>query len=75
MPGYRRRTCLSSCPFGAVQVAENQPEVQTELCRGCGVCAAECPAQAILMSRGTEPEVAAQIAAALWQGRRPGREK
>jgi heterodisulfide reductase subunit A len=66
-PGKCRRclACVKLCPFGAVQLGETRPEVHPELCRGCGVCAAECPAGAIQMSRGTEPELAAQIEAAI----------
>jgi len=48
-----------------VQLADGRPEVRPELCRGCGVCAAECPAGVITMSRDTEPELAAQIEAAI----------
>ncbi|MHB9072802.1 MAG: FAD-dependent oxidoreductase [Desulfobaccales bacterium] len=58
-------TCIGICPFGAVQLADGRPEVRPELCRGCGVCAAECPAGVITMSRDTEPELAAQIEAAI----------
>jgi heterodisulfide reductase subunit A len=58
-------TCVGICPFGAVQLADGRPEVRPELCRGCGVCAAECPAGVITMSRDTEPELAAQIEAAI----------
>jgi heterodisulfide reductase subunit A len=58
-------TCVTICPFRAVQVEETRPEVRPELCRGCGVCAAACPALAIQMSRVTEPELDAQIEAAL----------
>jgi heterodisulfide reductase subunit A len=57
--------CVELCPFGAVALTDARPEVRPEVCRGCGVCAAECPAAAIGMSRGTEPELAAQIEAAL----------
>jgi heterodisulfide reductase subunit A len=57
--------CVELCPFGAVALADGKPEVRLEVCRGCGVCAAECPAGAIRMSRGTEPELAAQIEAAV----------
>jgi heterodisulfide reductase subunit A len=56
--------CVELCPFGAVTLSDAKPEVRVEVCRGCGVCAAECPAGAIHMSRGTEPELAAQIEAA-----------
>jgi heterodisulfide reductase subunit A len=62
--------CVELCPFGAVALADARPEVRSEVCRGCGVCAAECPAGAIGMSRGTEPELAAQIEAALRRGRK-----
>jgi heterodisulfide reductase subunit A len=61
-------TCVRLCPFGAVSCADAKPEVHPEVCRGCGVCVAECPAGAIRMSRGTEPELAAQIEAALGDG-------
>ena len=57
--------CVELCPFGAVALSDAKPEVRLEVCRGCGVCAAECPAGAIHMSRGAEPELAAQIEAAL----------
>ncbi len=59
-------SCVSLCPYGAVQVsAAGPPQIQTEVCRGCGICAAGCPALAITMSRFTEAELMAQIKAAL----------
>ena len=58
--------CVKSCPFAAIFVGEEGiPEIMGELCRGCGVCAAECPAGAIGMSRFTDAELTAQIRAAL----------
>lgn len=45
--------------------AAGAPEIRGELCRGCGVCAAECPAGAISMSRFTDGELMAQVRAAL----------
>jgi heterodisulfide reductase subunit A len=57
--------CVHVCPFGAVQFTDAKPEVRPELCRGCGICVADCPAEAITMSRDTEPELSAQIEAAL----------
>jgi heterodisulfide reductase subunit A len=63
------RKCLSCekiCPFGAISVGEDGvPEVKGGLCRGCGICAAECPAEAIRLSRFTDDELTAQIRAAL----------
>jgi heterodisulfide reductase subunit A2 len=64
--------CVDLCPFEAVGLADGKPEVHLEVCRGCGVCAAECPAGAIRMSRGAEPELAAQIEAACGGGLRTG---
>jgi heterodisulfide reductase subunit A len=59
-------SCVSLCPYGAVKVgAAGPPAIQVEVCRGCGLCAAACPALAITMSRYTEPELLAQIKAAL----------
>ena len=60
LPGVRR----PSVPSGRWRSRTASPQVRLEVCRGCGVCAAECPAGAIRMSRGTEPELAAQIEAA-----------
>ncbi|RLA91064.1 MAG: heterodisulfide reductase [Deltaproteobacteria bacterium] len=58
--------CLEVCPFGAVSLkTSGLPEVQTEVCQGCGICAAECPAEAIQMSRVSDAEIEAQIEAAL----------
>jgi heterodisulfide reductase subunit A len=64
--------CVELCPFGALALSDKIPEVRPEVCRGCGVCAAECPAAAIHMTRGTEPELAAQIEAALGGSREGG---
>jgi heterodisulfide reductase subunit A len=59
-------TCLEVCPYGAVKVKDGvHPVVEEELCRGCGACAAECPAEAITLTRYTDAEVEAQIRAAL----------
>ncbi|MGQ9687395.1 MAG: FAD-dependent oxidoreductase [Desulfobaccales bacterium] len=55
-------TCVKTCPFRAIMIgATGRPEILGELCRGCGLCAAECPAGAIGMSRFTDGELAAQI--------------
>ncbi len=59
-------SCVNLCPYGAIRLsASGAPEVEMEACRGCGICAAACPALAISMSRFTEPELMAQIKAAL----------
>jgi heterodisulfide reductase subunit A len=55
-----------------VALSDGKPRISLEVCRGCGVCAAECPAGAINMSRSTEPELAAQIEAACGEMRTGG---
>ncbi len=42
-------TCLRVCPFDVPVVTESA-EMQSCLCQGCGICAAECPANAIVMA-------------------------
>ena len=44
-------TCVRLCPFGAPRIDENrQARIEPLLCRGCGVCAAECPNKAIRLA-------------------------
>ncbi len=58
--------CLEVCPFGAVRLPDKGPPlIEAALCRGCGICEAECPAQAIRLTRVTQAEIAVQIEAAL----------
>jgi NADPH-dependent glutamate synthase beta subunit-like oxidoreductase/coenzyme F420-reducing hydrogenase delta subunit len=42
-------TCLRVCPFD-VPVVTDVAEMNSSLCQGCGICAAECPANAIVMA-------------------------
>jgi Ni,Fe-hydrogenase III small subunit/ferredoxin len=45
------RECLSSCPFGALQVDEGRLALDMGLCIFCGDCSAACPHQALSFSR------------------------
>jgi coenzyme F420-reducing hydrogenase delta subunit len=57
-------TCLRVCPFD-VPVVTDVAEMHSCLCQGCGICAAECPAEAIVMA-GWEPgAVRAEAAGAI----------
>ena len=49
---------MASCPHGVLEASpENLPHVRREQCRGCGVCARACPAQALkLMGRTVDVE-------------------
>ena len=41
--------CWIFCPDSAVMIARNAVEVNMALCKGCGICATECPEGAIEM--------------------------
>jgi heterodisulfide reductase subunit A-like polyferredoxin len=62
-------TCVRICPFGAARInpaltgAGNivgAAEITTAACRGCGLCAAECPAKAIRSQHYTEDQMLAK---------------
>ncbi len=40
-------TCYRSCPHGAVFWKESHAEINPAACQGCGICASECPMNAI----------------------------
>jgi quinone-modifying oxidoreductase, subunit QmoB len=40
-------TCYRLCPYGAVLVHPTRMEAVAAACQGCGLCAAECPREAI----------------------------
>ncbi|NNG01933.1 MAG: hydrogenase iron-sulfur subunit [Desulfobacteraceae bacterium] len=52
----RCMTCMRTCPHHAV-VFTDRMEIMSETCQGCGICAAACPALAINMSAGIEPDM------------------
>jgi heterodisulfide reductase subunit A2 len=45
-------TCVRTCPFGVpfIDPAVGAANINPALCRGCGICAAECPGKAIVMN-------------------------
>lgn len=60
-------TCLRVCPYGA-PVVEAYSTIRPEYCQACGLCAPECPAQAISMVsydvreiRNTMPAIVGKI--------------
>jgi len=56
--------CEAACEYGAIKV-EKVAEVNPFLCKGCGVCAVECPASAITMHHFTDDQLSVMIKAAL----------
>ena len=58
--------CVSKCPYGAIKADENKAAAVTAaMCHGCGTCVAECPSDAITQMHFTDPQIEAQIGAAL----------
>ncbi len=46
--------CVRVCPYGVPQPGKDVAEIDISQCQACGICAAECPASAILL--GCEPK-------------------
>jgi len=58
-------TCVRSCPYHVPKIVPNQVGVgsilgaafvETAVCHGCGICAAECPAKAIQLMHSTDTQ-------------------
>ncbi|MDD1763730.1 MAG: 4Fe-4S binding protein [Methanobacteriaceae archaeon] len=41
--------CILFCPEGCIN---QEHDIDYDYCKGCGICAEECPVQAIKMERG-----------------------
>lgn len=56
--------CAKVCPYGAIAMTENGPQVNTDVCMGCGWCMGHCTAkeQVINMVRRDTKEL-------IWDGR------
>jgi len=47
--------CWVYCPDAAISLQEdNSPKIDYDYCKGCGICANECPVKAIAMHREEE---------------------
>jgi heterodisulfide reductase subunit A len=63
--------CAKDCPFSAIEMKDDLPEVITAVCKGCGTCAAACPGDAIQIVHYTDEQLLAQVEACL--GEEPGK--
>jgi heterodisulfide reductase subunit A-like polyferredoxin/coenzyme F420-reducing hydrogenase delta subunit len=59
-------TCFRVCPHGAVYW-DNRAVISPLACQGCGICASECPMDAIQLVEYTDDQMEAQIFAATEQ--------
>lgn len=60
--------CEKVCEYGAIMIKKSVAKVNPLLCKGCGTCAVECPAEAITMQNFSDESIMAQIkdAATSW---------
>ena len=57
-------TCLRVCPFDIPKVTD-VARIDSALCQACGMCAADCPANAIVIKSSPKGDLAARTAEAL----------
>ncbi len=58
--------CWKRCPYSAIRVDEDRrPSVVKALCKGCGLCAADCPRECITIVHYSDEQLLAQVEAAL----------
>ncbi|MGD9366396.1 MAG: FAD-dependent oxidoreductase [Desulfobacteraceae bacterium] len=54
--------CVRACPYGVPFINEaRHSEIDPARCHGCGVCAAECPAKAIELTRFEDAPIMARL--------------
>ena len=60
-------TCDRSCPFGvpSFNMEEGIIKIDEALCHGCGVCACECPREAIQLNNYEDEQLSCKIDALL----------
>ena len=59
------RQCMDICMYGAIDFNENKKicEVNSAVCKGCGLCAATCPSKAVTVKHFDNDELFAEIEA------------
>jgi heterodisulfide reductase subunit A-like polyferredoxin/coenzyme F420-reducing hydrogenase delta subunit len=57
-------TCVRVCPHNAISW-DNRAVISTVACQGCGICASECPMDAIQLIEYSDDEIKAQILASV----------
>jgi heterodisulfide reductase subunit A-like polyferredoxin len=59
-------SCVRICPYNVPVIdAEGAADIEIARCQGCGICASECPAQAISLQHFTSEQINAKSRALL----------
>ena len=67
-------TCYRCCPHGAIFWDEdNKPVISPIACQGCGICASECPMDAIQIGEFNDVDIVEQINSSIEQGNKEPR--
>jgi heterodisulfide reductase subunit A len=62
-------TCVRTCPYYVPSINENGvAEIDVATCRGCGICAAECPVKAIQLKHYTDHQIVEKAKALFAEG-------
>jgi heterodisulfide reductase subunit A-like polyferredoxin len=62
-------TCVRTCPYYVPQIDEKGvANINVATCRGCGICAAECPVKAIQLKHFTDRQIVEKAKALFQEG-------
>ena len=59
------RVCVTTCPYGAIEIIDDKAKVNEMLCEGCGICEASCPVDAIKLRNWKEEQLMNVVRAVL----------
>lgn len=62
-------TCVRTCPYYVPEINEKGvAEIDVATCRGCGICATECPVKAIQLKHYTDEQIVEKAKALFVEG-------
>jgi heterodisulfide reductase subunit A-like polyferredoxin/coenzyme F420-reducing hydrogenase delta subunit len=61
-------TCYRCCPHGAIYWGDKKATVSPVACQGCGICASECPMDAIQVGGFNDEEITEQVKSGVVSG-------